>query len=349
MQGSIDIDAIPIGLLSLDQQQKISAANTEAEGIIGLSRLAMTGRSLTELFYFDCPIFDLLERSRHLKGELTGADIELRGPAITNQRRSIAIITREAPLGPLIVFSPPALSETRSDKHLELAAFGRIIGHEVKNPLAGISGAVQLLKRKSRADQDELLDLIANESKRIERLIDRLSAFELFSAPRRKPFNIHTILDQTVRSEQLVFANQVSVGVEYDPSLPLVYGDSDHLQHLFQNLVRNACEAVAIQTRPPGEVMLSTKYAAGMRLTLNSETKAKVICVTISDNGPGIDPETRARIFDMFHTTKPTGSGLGLTVVNQIVRSHNGQLALESRAGRTQFSVYLPISSGEMP
>ena len=347
MAVSIDIDGVPIGFLSLDDQQRVSAANTEAENIIGISRQAMSGRKLSELFYYDCLIFDLLERSRGLGGELSAADVELRGPSMVLQRRGVAVTAREAPDGPLIIFAPPTLNQNRRDITAELAAFGRILGHEVKNPLAGISGAVQLLKRKARADQEELLDLVLNESKRIERLIDRLSAFELFSAPRSSAFNIHAILDQLARSEQLAFTGQVQIKQEYDPSLPMVMGDADHLQHLFQNLVRNGCEAVLGQTDPKGTVTISTRYAAGMRMAKKAGGKAKAICVSVGDNGPGIKPEAQAQIFNMFQTTKPTGSGLGLTVVNQIVQSHDGQLTLESRPGWTQFSVYLPIAEGD--
>lgn len=346
---SIDIDSIPIGLLSLDLSLRVSAANTEAERILGHSRAAMSGRRLSELLYYDSPIFELLERAKNLGEDLSDADVPLRGPMVSHQRLGVAVINREPEQGPLLAFAPSGLYQAQQRKNEGLAAFGRILGHEVKNPLAGISGAVQLLKRKSRADQDELLDLIHNESKRIERLIDRLSAFELFSAPKRSPFNIHTALDQTVRSEQLAFANQVRINAEYDPSLPVIYGDKDHLQHLFQNLVRNACEAVRAQDEQKGHVVVTTKYAAGMRLAVGSDTKAKAISVTVSDNGPGIDPAQQAQIFDMFHTTKPNGSGLGLTVVNQIVRSHDGQLSVESRPGRTEFSVFLPIAEGDMP
>jgi two-component system nitrogen regulation sensor histidine kinase GlnL len=142
----------------------------------------------------------------------------------------------------------------------------------------------------------------------------------------------------------------VSIRYLFDPSLPPIAGDEDHLQQAFQNLVRNAVEA-AIDAGPRGEVMVRTAYAAGLGLKQARLGPAlrRAMVVSIEDNGGGIPPDRQASMFEVFQTSKSGGRGLGLSIVSEVVAAHGGQIRVESEPGATRFSVLLPFSEGAGP
>lgn len=340
---SIDADTVPVALIHVDARRVLIGANSDAETILGMSRLALKGRSLTEIFYHDCALFDLLERAEDVSGRITAGAVKLSGPRMESRSQHVSV-NMLGQGGFAIAMMASTQADSAAEEAPGLAAFGRILGHEVKNPLAGISGAAQLLMRKARDDQAELLELVLAESRRIERLVNDLSAFELFSAPRCLPCNVHEVLDRVLRSEELALGPGIKVVRVFDPSLPDIYGDADHLHEAFQNIVRNAGEAIS-GVRSAGQVRVLTQFAVDRRLRNPKGGQAgRSIRVTIEDNGPGIPPETQERMFKMFHTTKSSGSGLGLTVASHVVAAHNGTIEVDSRPGRTRFDLYLPIA-----
>jgi two-component system nitrogen regulation sensor histidine kinase GlnL len=188
------------------------------------------------------------------------------------------------------------------------------------------------------------LELILSESDRITRLIDKLSAFELFSNPKLLPCNIHQILEQVIRAEEVVFGKSVAFARNFDPSLPEIEVDADHLHEAFQNIIRNAAEAVrdyALGDR----VGISTRFSLGRQSKSGERTDVfRAIKVSIEDNGPGITKKDQKAIFEMFRTSKANGSGLGLTVANQVIEAHAGQVEVVSQAGGATFNIYLPIT-----
>lgn len=342
----LDTDLSPVALIELDAIRRVQVMNTGAESIIGQSRRAGSGRKLSELLYHDCALFDLIDRAEETQSAVSAGDIILEGPALPSRSAQHASVTIKPGGGFSIALIQTASGGTPGNAPQGLAAFGRILGHEVKNPLAGVSGAAQLLLRNAREDQTELLDLILAESRRIARLVDKLSAFELFSAPRRLPSNVHQILDQVVRAEEIAFGGTVRFVRSFDPSLPDIMVDADHLHEALQNIIRNAGEAIR-DSGIGGVVTVSTRFSLDRRISRDKEAGAgRSLLIKISDNGPGINPADQKRIFDMFKTTKPRGSGLGLTVAGQVVRAHDGMLHLESTPGDTRFYIYLPMARG---
>ena len=344
MKTLVDLAGLaPFALLQVDERRRIVAANPEAQAILGHSERAMLRRPLSEVVFHDSPLFDLIDRSMTLQGDVSAHAIHISGPGFTRQ---LVADVRLRPTGDggvvLAMMNTP--DHDLIDNQASVAAFGRILGHEVKNPLAGISGAAQLLMRQARDDQQDMLNIIQSETKRIERLITRLSAFELFSAPRMEPFNVHALLDRVIAAEDVAYKGQVDIRRLYDPSLPDLMGDQDHLHEAFQNIIRNAIEA-SIGTGSPPLVTVETAFETSFgfgNMSRNGKL-GRAIRVTIEDNGPGIPPEKRDKMFDLFTSTKAGGRGLGLNVVNEIINTHRGRIKIDSLPGQTRFSVYLPI------
>lgn len=336
----------PVALVLIDARRRILEANPAAESLLKMSRRALAGRPLSEVIYHDSPLFELIDRAQRQAGDIMAPGTPISGPGM-HSRIICDIRVRSADRGAFVLALAETPSRESSDSVAGAAGFGRILGHEVKNPLAGIIGAAQLLERQGQADQSELLDIIKDEARRIERLVNRLSAFELFSAPRLQPFNIHALLDKIIAAERAANGPKVTFQRVFDPSLPDVVGDSDHLQQAFHNIMRNAVEA-AVENGSNGNVTIRTAYAAGlaMKQARLGAGLRRAMMITIEDDGKGIPRERQATIFDVFQSSKSGARGLGLSIVSEVVTAHGGQIRVDSEPGSTRFTVLLPLGDG---
>ena len=337
----------PVALLMLDNRRHVVEANPEAEAILGQSRRHLAQRPLSDIVFFDSPLFELIDRTLETNRTVNAHGVSLGGP---NFSRSVLTDIRLRPDGEggIVMAMLPASDQNMFATAASVSAFGRILGHEVKNPLAGIVGAAQLLLRHARSDQKAMLDIVQSESKRIERLVSRLSAFELFSAPRFEVLNIHLLLDQIIAAEEAAQGRRISVRRRFDPSLPVIYADHDHLHEAIQNIIRNASEA-ALATAERPTLTVETAFETGFGFAgLSAGTRlGRSIRVTIEDNGAGITPEKREKMFNLFSSSKAGGRGLGLSVVSEIISAHRGRIKVDSIPGKTRFSVYIPINEKE--
>lgn len=345
MKTLIDLASLaPFALLQIDNTRRVVAANPEAQSMLGHSERSMRRRPLSEIVFHDSPFFELIDKAHELAGDVTAHGVHVSGPGFKRHFVVDVRLRRTEDGGTVIALmqtGDPNIVESQSS----VAAFGKILGHEVKNPLAGISGAAQLLARSARDDQTAMLDIIQSETKRIERLISRLSAFELFSSPRKRKFNIHEVLNKVIAAEEAAQASRVEIVCAFDPSLPEIFGDQDHLHEAFQNITRNACEAALTGENQP-RVRIETAFETGFAIagpTRNGRL-GRAVRVTVQDNGPGIPAETRERMFDLFTSSKSGGRGLGLNIVSEIISFHDGRIKIDSVPGNTRFSIYLPIS-----
>jgi two-component system sensor histidine kinase PilS (NtrC family) len=229
--------------------------------------------------------------------------------------------------------------EERLRRQERLAGVGRLaagVAHEIRNPIASISGAAQLLGT-SAADGDEtkrLSQIIVRESERVDRLVAQLLTFARPAAARREPVELSQIVRECVESLKARpdFSEQeIDIRVSLEGPL-LMRGDKDELREVVTNLIVNAMQA------------LGEKNArAPKRLAIEGAKRERFIELVISDNGPGIPREFRERIFDPFFTTKAQGTGLGLARVHKIVREHDGQVDFETEEGKgTSLKVRLP-------
>ncbi len=218
-----------------------------------------------------------------------------------------------------------------------LSAALKGLAHELRNPLAGIKGAAQLLARRNQDDATsrELTGLIESEVGRLAALLDRL----LSPAPAKpfEPLNIHAVLERVLRLAENDAGWAVKLVRDYDPSLPELDGDADRLTQATWNLVRNAIEAGA------ASVALRTRAEHGVRI--GDAAPATVLRMEIVDDGRGVPEDLAERLFLPLVSGRAEGSGLGLALAQQVAREHRGSLAYRSRPGHTVFTLLLPLQS----
>jgi len=231
-----------------------------------------------------------------------------------------------------------------------VVGLGRMLAHEIKNPLAGIRGAAQLLKTGASAADQPLAQLIVDETDRIRRLVDRMEAFSDEVPGPREAVNIHQVLDRVRALVVNGVADGLALQEHYDPSLPDVWGDEDHLIQVFLNLVKNAAEAAHMRGDGQGILSIQTAWRPGVRVrgADGKATAGAPIEIRVQDNGPGVPPSLRDHLFQPFVTTKANGTGLGLALVTKLVTSHGGLIDFDSEPGRTVFRVLLPMATGKL-
>jgi two-component system nitrogen regulation sensor histidine kinase GlnL len=218
-----------------------------------------------------------------------------------------------------------------------LSAALKGLAHELRNPLAGLKGAAQLLARRAGADADarELTALIESEVERLAQLVDRLLA----PAPPRPhaPLNIHAVLERVLRLAESDAGWAVKLVRDYDPSLPELAGDADRLVQAVWNLVRNAIEAGA------ATVTLRTRAEHGVRI--GEAPHALAMRLEVADDGRGVPEALAEQVFLPLVSGRAEGSGLGLALAQQVAREHRGTLAYRSRPGHTVFTLLLPVAA----
>jgi len=219
-----------------------------------------------------------------------------------------------------------------------------MLAHEIKNPLAGITGAAQLLSMNLKAEDLELTDLIVEETRRIVKLLEQVEQFGNLSPPDRKPVNVHDVLDRARRSALLGFGAQMKIIEDYDPSLPLALGDPDQLVQVVLNLLKNASEAAG---DAGGKIRLHSYFEHSFRLRRSDGSGQSLpLQIEVIDDGPGLPPDIKDDIFDPFVSGKENGTGLGLALVSKIISDHNGWISVDSVPGRTVFRISLPRAAG---
>ena len=332
----------PLALLVLNPSGGLAFANAAAEVLLGGSVSARRAKALG-LTEPGTPFTLFAERALRRGAGWRQRNLEIarpgEGPLIVDASASLC------PDGSLVISLSPVPEDDVDAPAgaLQTAAnLGRTLAHEIKNPLAGIRGAAQLLQSGASPEDSALAQLIVDETDRVRRLVERLEAFSDVRKSKAEPVNIHRVLDRV----RALVSNGVGEGVlfrvNYDPSLPAARGDEDQLVQIFLNLVKNAAEAAHSRKDQRGEVVISTAYRHLARPS-EGEADNAPLEVRVQDNGPGVAPEVRKRLFDPFVTGKPNGTGLGLTVAAQLVASHKGLIDFHSEPGRTTFRVQLPI------
>jgi two-component system nitrogen regulation sensor histidine kinase GlnL len=340
--------ALPSPVLLLGPQTEILFANAAAEQVFAMGEGMLLRQSLRDIVAEESPLLSLLARARLRGAAISEHDVAFVLPRNRACLADVSVTPLAEPKDHAILVLHERSIAQRFDRQFaqrgaarSLNGVAAVLAHEIKNPLAGIRGAAQLLEENASGNERELTRLICAETDRIRELIDRMESYGVARPLRPAPLNIHEILDHVRRVAQAGFARHLRITEAFDPSLPEISGDRDQLIEVFLNLVRNASEAVA---ETGGEIALSTAYRSGVHMTAGATRSSLPLEVAVRDNGAGVPPELVARIFDPFVTTKPRGSGLGLALVSRIVADHGGIVDCESRPGRTIFRVLLPMA-----
>jgi two-component system nitrogen regulation sensor histidine kinase GlnL len=345
------LSALPVPVLLLDKDNRFRFANHAAEQFLGLSSAQLSQLRLGDLLPADNPIFHLVEQVRASEAPISDHDLTLESPRLYK----VGITVQGSPMqeepGSVVLVLQDSSAARALDRQLAFRGAARsvtgmaaILAHEVKNPLSGIRGAAQLLEASVSEPDRELAVLIRDEADRIRSLVDRMEIFG--EKPiERQSVNIHRVLEHVRRLAQTGFAAHIRVNESYDPSLPAVFGNRDQLVQVMLNLVKNAAEAITGAAMHAGEITLITGFQHGVRLAVpGSDQRLHLpLLVAVRDNGPGIPEDLRANLFDPFVSSKPSGSGLGLALVAKIVADHGGLIEVDSRPGRTEFRLHLPV------
>jgi len=348
MTGAGDLWAsLPVPTIVIGPADEIVDINSAAEGFFNASAKTMRDLPLWDQLAVDAPLEESLARARANGTPLFVNDVDVGN----GQRAPLQCALQIAPLvgAPehmVLMISPRELAgrmtQSNSVKSAAKSAIGmaEMLAHEIKNPLAGITGAAQLLSMNLAPEDLELTDLIVQESRRIVKLLEQVEQFGNLSRPDLRPVNIHDVLDRARRSALLGFGGHMSIVEDYDPSLPLAHGDLDQLLQVVLNLLKNASEAA---DNKGGTIRLHSYFEHSFRLRrADGSGHSLPLQIEIIDDGPGLPEGIAADIFDPFVSGRENGTGLGLALVSKIISDHGGWISVTSVPGRTVFRLSLP-------
>ncbi len=345
------------GVAVVDAAGRVSSFNAALEEVSGIAATRALGQPLTLVFEDNPQVAELCARAVKLEQ----AHVELETTLARRQAPPLPVGISASPVrdaGGRVVGVSVVIRDLRLLHDLkaqvqraatlnQLGALAAGMAHEIKNPLAGIRGAAQLLKAEAgQSAFSEHTAVILREVDRINGLVEQLMDSARPRALNVKTVNIHEVLDAVIALESSIAERPPIAWVKrYDPSLPELRADPDQLHQLALNLVRNAAEAL----ETGGSIRVSTSIASFQRRMPETDAQPatqleSMVAVSVSDDGPGVAPELQAQIFTPFFTTKERGSGLGLMMAQQIVERHDGFLKLDSAPGRgATFTVTLPL------
>lgn len=346
---------LPVPAILVDNNNRLTEINPAAEAFMNAAQKSVTGRAFSKCLLVDSDT-DLdadLDRARNGQSNLFRHDVNVRQPNSETVMCDIQItplITRQSEgNGAMMVLVHPRHIKSQLGRALQVKSSAKtavgladMLAHEIKNPLAGINGAAQLLEMNLGPQDREMTGLIIQETRRIVDLLKQVEQFGDLRPPMFNVLNIHDILERARLSASLGLASGMEFSDQYDPSLPRITGDADQLIQVFANLFANAAQA-AVQTG--GKITIRTFYEAGLRLRSDQGGRAVPLQIEIIDDGPGIPPSIVDNVFDPFVSTRENGTGLGLALASKIIAEHNGTIAVNSRPGKTVFRISLPVST----
>lgn len=332
------------GVLVIDSVCRVVTMNVAAEMILEIVKEDVLGRHVDEALGRRVP--DLAhELVQSLSTERGKCRHEIAAHTRDGQHRplgiSISLLTDGADRrrGVIAVFQD--LTEVhemreRVRKADRLAAIGELsagIAHELRNPLASISGSIEMLHTELKLDGENgrLMELIMRESDRLDRIISDFLEFAKIRQPRKLPARLDKCLSETMvlLKKNAEKSAGISIRLECAEDMPQVYMDDEQMRQVFMNLAVNSCEAM---------------QKGGTLDVVAGPTGGGEVRVAFCDNGPGIDPEGMERLFEPFFTSKEGGTGLGLAIANKIVEAHGGAIEYRNREqGGAVFTITLPI------
>ena len=345
------LESLPIAVILIEPDCAIASVNPAAESFLGQSARRLRGQDLAKL---------LKMVDRHIARLFSDPETPLSARDILvrlGHERQRKVDMTVAPIA-----ETPGWRLVTITEHGTFGAFGKtvseptdrlrgpeILAHEIKNPLAGIRGAAQLLSRKMSSEDAALTALITSEVDRIATLIEQMQLLSGKIVAPVDPCNLHQLIRQALAVLDLGKAQgprSMPVFEDFDPSLPEVLGDANGLVQVLINLISNAQEACCDVEEP--RIFIGTRFVSGLLAhRISGATPLPLpVELRISDNGPGVLPDLQETLFEPFATSKKDGQGLGLALVNKLVRDMNGRITFDrnEQEGITNFRVFLPLA-----
>jgi len=339
------LQGLTTAVVILDSGLSVTDLNTAAESLLGVSRRQAADRPVREFFTPSGELVDLCQRAVE-----TGLTYGVREVAVRVGERETVLDCRAAPLegpeGGLLLELFDAERDRQIRREAELVAQRRVsrriirqLAHEVKNPLGGLRGAAQLLARQlPSAELKAYTNVIIEEADRLASLVDGI--LEAGGQPKTEVFNLHEVTEYVAKLIDAEKPEGVQLRRDYDPSLPPTAADRDQLIQAYLNLAKNGLQAIGAR----GELTFRTRALSNY--TLGGKQHRLVLSVEVEDSGPGIPDELRETIFYPLVTGRSTGTGLGLTIAQDLVSRNGGLIEFRSRPGATIFQMLLPATSG---
>ncbi|MGC6440244.1 MAG: two-component system sensor histidine kinase NtrB [Candidatus Puniceispirillaceae bacterium] len=350
------LDNLPYPVFLVDKQGVLTWVNHLTEQFFQTSHQLLVGARLDSLIQSDSALFSMIRRAgqagqaghSQVSQSISDTDIVLHSPRIGRHYVDIQVSSLPSHAHLFVVsFQQRALAgQLREQTAFEGAALSMskmnaLLAHEVKNPLAGIKGAAQLIETELGDESRELCVMIATEVDRIAHLLSRIESMAGDAPLQFSEVNIHEVLDHCLSVLRGDTSKKVVFKKAYDPSLPLILADKGLLIQCFLNLIKNAHEAVS----DAGEITLKTSYSISHLRARKGQLAGQSLPLQIDiiDNGQGIDENLASHIFEPFISNKPEGSGLGLALVASVVSDHGGSVQWVPTASGTCMRVNLPL------
>jgi len=337
-----------VAVVSIDRDYRIQWMNLSAESMFSCSRRVAVQQRFDQIFSLPVELLDQISDALQSGQILVSRKLKIP----TRYRETLFVDCIVTPLdtaeyGPALLIelmdidrqhkiaTEQALLEQQERSHNIL----RGVAHEVLNPLGGIRGAAQLLESElSDSRLTEYTQLLITEADRLQSLLQRMLGPNTRPVPQYT--NIHEILNYVERLLLQENPGNVRTVLDYDPSIPDIYGDREKLIQVFINLVSNALHA--LKNTPQPSVIVKTRVERNF--TIRGEVKKLVGKIQIIDNGPGIPTELKDNLFDPLVSGRQGGTGLGLSIAQSLTVQHGGLIECHRKNDHTVFAVTLPVN-----
>jgi two-component system nitrogen regulation sensor histidine kinase GlnL len=351
IDGTELLDAMVTSIFLLDQQLRVTYLNAAAQTLLGLGSNQALGRSIAELTRGAESLLPMFDRVREGGEGVVQRELAWSAPGGADRILDCAVtqVIFGAKSARLLLEIEDITQHRRlTRENALLAQLGgsrlmvRQLAHEIKNPLGGLRGAAQLLER-------ELLDpalreytrVIISEADRLTNLLD--SMLGPGRPPSKQLINVHELLERVYHLLRSEAPAGVAIDRDYDPSLPPLTLDPNHIIQAMLNLGRNAIQALSGASVDSPRLILRTRAASNV--SVGAHRHRLVASIQFEDNGPGVLNEIRETIFYPLVSGRADGSGLGLGIAQDLVSRHGGLIEFDSAPGRTIFVISLPMDS----
>jgi len=336
------IESIPSGLLTTDADGRVTSVNPAGQEILGKGAAEVLGEAITAIGLFEEGQWSSLERAADEGRANARRELTMRSSDGTRTiGYSISVLNRAdgTPGGRIVIFQDLShwkkLQEELATRD-RMAAVGKLaagLAHEIGNPLAAISGSVQMLSDSLSGlpKESKLLEILLKESQRLDRTIKRFLQFARPTEGSKVRFDIESLLEEHVEllRNSAEVAPEHSLLTDLESGSQTIVADPDQVSQVFWNLARNALRAMP----------------SGGTLTIRGRVEDGIYRIEVSDTGRGMTEKERANLFHPFQSFFDGGTGIGMAIVYQIVEEHGGRLSVASELGAgTSITVELPLA-----